>query len=85
MAQTNLLEAPANVELEVIGINAGPWAKRRLISMGIHAGDKLIRYNGSWGPILIKNITTDSTKIAIGRGLAQKIIVGQDTERHAEQ
>ena len=79
MTNTDLVKAPTNNELEVIGIDAGVSAKQRLISMGVHAGDKIIKYNGSsWGPVLIKNITLDSSKIAIGRGLASKILVGYE-------
>jgi Fe2+ transport system protein FeoA len=79
MTNINLVEAPPNSELEVIEIDAGTSAKQRLISMGVHAGDKIIKYNGSsWGPVLIKNITLDSSKIAIGRGLAAKILVGYE-------
>lgn len=71
----NLLEAPANIELEVLEINAGDTVKKRLISMGIHAGDRLMRFTRPWGPVLIKNVTTDSSKIALGKGLAEKIVV----------
>ena len=75
----NLVEAPSNSELEVIEIDAGTTANHRLISMGVHSGDRIIKYNGSsWGPVLIKNITVDSSKIAIGRGLASKILVGYE-------
>jgi len=79
MTNINLVEAPANCDLEVLEISAGASAKQRLISMGIHTGDKIVKYNGSsWGPVLIKNVTVESTKIAIGKGLAQKILVGYD-------
>jgi Fe2+ transport system protein FeoA len=65
--------------LEVIEIDAGLTARQRLISMGVHSGDKIIKFNGSsWGPVLIKNITLDSSKIAIGRRLASKILVGYE-------
>jgi Fe2+ transport system protein FeoA len=77
MITIDLVGAPANTELEALEINAGQTAKKRLISMGIHTGDKLIKYNGApWGPVLVKNITLNSTKIAIGRGLASRIRVG---------
>jgi len=77
MITIDLVGAPANTELEALEINAGKTAKKRLISMGLHPGDKLIKYNGaSWGPVLVRNITLNSTKIAIGRGLASKIRVG---------
>lgn len=76
MIDINLWDAPSNRELEVKEINAGMLAKRRLISMGIHAGDKLFKYNGaSWGPVLVKNVTLNASKIAIGKRLAAKIVV----------
>lgn len=75
----NLLDAPSNRELQVLAINAGPVAKRRLISMGIHVEDKVMKFNGSsWCPVLIKNITLDSAKIAIGKRLAAKIMVSYE-------
>ncbi len=76
MKDINLLDAPPRKELEVLAINAGHKARQRLISMGIHMGDKLMKYNGiSWCPVLVKNVTLDSTKIAIGHRLAAKIMV----------
>jgi Fe2+ transport system protein FeoA len=76
MKDINLLDAPPKKELEVLEINADHKAKQRLISMSIHMGDKLMKYNGlSWCPVLVKNITLDSTKIAIGHRLASKIMV----------
>lgn len=79
MTNINLQKAPSDIELEVIEINAGMMAKKRLISMGVHSGDKVIKYNGSsWGPVLIKNVTLNSTKIAIGKRLASKILVGYE-------
>lgn len=76
MKNSNLLEAPADVELAVLEINAGRKAKQRLISMGLHVGDKLMKFNDStWCPVLVKNITLDSTKTAIGKKLAAKIMV----------
>lgn len=75
----NLSDAPPDRELEVLEINAGQMAKQRLISMGIHAEDKLIKYtNSSWGPVLIKNVTLNSAKMAIGKRLASKIMVGYE-------
>lgn len=76
MKNINLEHAPAQTELEVLAINAGRFARKRLISMGIHTGDKLMKFNdASWGPVLIQNVTLNSSKIAIGRRLAQKILV----------
>lgn len=76
MFEINLLEAPTNDQLEVQEINAGGNAKKRLIAMGIHVGDTIVKFSGSsWGPVLIQNISTNSTKIAIGQRLASKIQV----------
>ena len=76
MIDINLLDAPPNTELEVLEINAGLKAKTRLISMGLHTGDKVLKYNdNSWCPVLFKNITLNSSKIAIGKRLAEKIMV----------
>ena len=76
MEKINLNDAPVDMELEVLDINAGRSARKRLIAMGIHPGDKLIKFNdSSWGPVLIQNVTLNSSKIAIGRRLALKILV----------
>jgi len=76
MLQIDLLHAPDNQELRVVDIMTGPCPRRRLISMGIHPGDLLIKYKSAhWGPVLVRNVTQNATRIAIGRGLAQKIIV----------
>lgn len=76
MKTKNLLEAPSNKSLEVLEINAGDAAKKRLMSIGIHIGDRLLKYNdSSWCPVLVKNITLNSSKIAIGKLLAAKILV----------
>jgi len=44
--------------------------------MGLHMGDKVLKYNeNSWCPVLIRNVTLNSAKIAIGKRLAEKIMV----------
>ena len=79
MKKVDLVSAPSEMVLEINEIEAGSIAKKRLISMGIHVGDKLIKYSKSfWGPVLIKNITLNSSKIALGRRLAAKIKVGYE-------
>jgi len=76
MPQIDLLHAPDDREVTVKDILAGPCPRRRLISMGIHPGDRLIKYRSAhWGPVLVRNVTQNATRIAIGRGLARKIIV----------
>lgn len=79
MKKIDLLAAPANVELEVLEVNAGHFARKRLIAMGIQYRDKLVKYSDvSWGPVLIKNVTLNGSRIALGRKLAQKIVVGYE-------
>ncbi len=79
MKKINLVEAPANIELEVLEIDSGLFARKRLISMGVHPGDKLVKLSSSsWGPVLLKNVTLESSKIAIGRRLANKISVSYE-------
>lgn len=77
MKEISLLDAPIEHELEVLEIDADACAKMRLISMGIHIGDKLVKLNdSSFCPVLIKNITLNASKIAIGNRLAARIMVG---------
>jgi len=67
---------PRNVPHTIVEIKAGMEAKRKLLSMGLHAGDSIIKLNDPrWSPVLIRNLTTGSSKIAIGQGLARKILV----------
>jgi len=79
MVKINLVKAPPGTELEVIELEAGMDARKRLISMGIHTGDKLVKLTASvWGPVLVRNVTLNSSKIAIGKRLASRILVGYD-------
>lgn len=74
--ELRLTDAPARKKLRIIRIDAGINAKRRLNSMGFHAGDVLLRLtNGKWGPVLVQNISNNSSKIALGKGLAGKVII----------
>lgn len=76
MKKIELDNAPADIELEVLEINAGRFARKRLMTMGIQMEDKLIKFNDApWGPVLIRNVTSNASKIAIGRRLAHKILV----------
>jgi Fe2+ transport system protein FeoA len=75
----SLNQVPRNIPQRVIEIKAGQEAKRKLLAMGIHMGDSIIKLNDSrWSPVLIRNLTTRSSKIAIGQGLARKILVGDE-------
>ncbi|MEW6455913.1 MAG: FeoA domain-containing protein [Acidobacteriota bacterium] len=76
MKHLTLLEAPDFKLLKVKEIRGGKGLLRRLFSLGIHEGD-LIKKDQSGifgGPVLLRNITSN-IKVAIGRGIASKIIV----------
>ena len=77
MSEVRLTEAPKGKDLEILYIKAGTEARRRLNSMGFHIGDVVLKLsNGKWGPVIVQNISSHTTKTALGRGLAEKIIVG---------
>jgi len=72
----SLYDVDEDREVRVVDIVSGREAKRRLMSIGIKYSDILIKLNSpSWGALLVKNISTGSTKIALGRNLAKKIMV----------
>jgi Fe2+ transport system protein FeoA len=72
----SLVEAPVNFKLKISDIQSGMEAKRQLNHIGLHEDDLLIKVNNNkWGPVLIRNLSNGISKIAIGRGLAEKILV----------
>lgn len=76
MNPTPLDQVPANTPQRIVEISAGAEAKRKLLAMGLHVGDTVVKLNDPhWSPVLIRNLTSRSTKIAIGQGLARKILV----------
>ncbi|MCX7879541.1 MAG: ferrous iron transport protein A [Ignavibacteria bacterium] len=73
-----LSEVDNNVIVRVVEINTNEKAKQRLLALGLHINDVIqIISNSNFSPILIKNITKNDARIAIGRGIAQKIEVEQ--------
>lgn len=72
----NLAQAPSDKPLRIVDILGGHGVRRRLFSLGFHR-DNLIEKDSQGifgGPVLVRNLTTD-TSVALGRGIAQKIIV----------
>lgn len=63
--------------LRVVRFEGGRGMRMKLLSLGLDEGD-IVRIiagaNRSYGPVMLENITK-GTKIAVGRGIAQKIIV----------
>ncbi|MDI6851089.1 MAG: FeoA family protein [bacterium] len=72
----SLDEARVDDIVVVKGINAGHRALRRLVSLGINIGDKvrILHFAPFGGAILVEDLNT-GIKVALGRGLARKIIV----------
>jgi Fe2+ transport system protein FeoA len=71
-----LAEAPHGRALRLVDIQGGEGVRRRLFALGFHKDD-LIEVNSQGilrGPLLIKNLTSD-TSVAMGRGVAAKIMV----------
>lgn len=72
----SLLKAPRDKALKILEIQGGHGLRRRLMALGLHKNDivELDSRSILGGPILIRNLTTD-TSLALGRGIANKIIV----------
>lgn len=72
----SLIKSPKEKKLKIVNITGGTGVRRRLFSLGIHKNDIIILDSCSMlrGPVLIKNLTTD-TSVAVGRGIASKIMV----------
>lgn len=71
-----LTEAPQGAALRIVDILGGHGVRRRLIALGFHLGDLIERNSDALfgGPVLVKNLTTE-VSVALGRGVAQKILV----------
>jgi ferrous iron transport protein A len=72
----DLLQAPCGQALRVVDIAGGENVRRRLFSLGLHPGDRVecVSRGILGGPLLIRPRESGST-IALGRGIARKIIV----------
>ena len=72
----NLLDAPHNTPLRIVDLAGGEGVRRRLMAMGFHKGD-LVELDGQAifrGPLLVRSRGSDTT-VALGRGVAQKVLV----------
>lgn len=68
----SLVEIRVNSIVRVKNISTGQKAKRFLADLGILAGVELRIIKNDVGPIIVE---VKATRVAIGRGLAQKINV----------
>lgn len=63
-------------KVKVVSIVAGRGLRQRLISMGLNVGSEIeVIKSGAPGPFLI---AVKETRLAIGRGIAYKIMVSQN-------
>jgi Fe2+ transport system protein FeoA len=77
-----LVDAPHNSPLRVVELRGGENVRRRLLSMGFHKND-LVELDSQAimrGPVLVRNLTS-GTRVALGRAVAQKILVEVVHER----
>jgi Fe2+ transport system protein FeoA len=72
----SLIQAPPDTPLKIVDILGGHGVRRRLMAMGFHK-NAIVELDSQAifrGPVLVKNLTSD-TSVALGRGVAQKIMV----------
>ena len=79
---TNLVQSPKGPTLRIVDIAGGEGVRRRLFTLGFNVGDEIeLQAKGIMrGPVLVRNVRTGVTA-AIGRGIAQKIMVEAAVER----
>jgi len=72
----SLIQAPPDTPLKIVDILGGHGVRRRLMAMGFYK-NAIVELDSQAifrGPVLVKNLTSD-TSVALGRGVAQKIMV----------
>lgn len=69
-----LLEIPSNTHVKIISIAGGKGARQILAQLGVGVGSEItIKRNAPFaGPLLIEH---HGTTVAIGRGIAAKIMI----------
>ncbi|PIS47339.1 MAG: ferrous iron transport protein A [Elusimicrobia bacterium CG08_land_8_20_14_0_20_51_18] len=73
MKKTALTELKNGEKAVVTGINGGGQLVHRLNSMGVFPGKEITkRFSSRRGPVIIEVLRS---KVAIGRGMAEKIMV----------
>ncbi len=81
-ATVRLAECKRGDRLKILAIRAGRVATLNLMGMGLDIGSEveLMRLSPFGGPLLVLR---GDTKIAIGRGMAQKILVERASSARA--
>jgi Fe2+ transport system protein FeoA len=81
-AMTNARDFDEGRPYRIVRIEGGEGVRRRLFALGFHPGD-LVAVTASGilrGPVVLRNVDT-GVSVAIGRGIAQKIIAEPADER----
>jgi Fe2+ transport system protein FeoA len=68
----SLCDAPIGQLVELTGIHGGSKFHRRLVELGLTPGVRLKVMQDSGGPLII---AVRDSRIALGRGMAQKLFV----------
>lgn len=72
MTDARLTELAKGDNATIKNISAGGTATRRLYEMGLNTGAQVKVVKNDFGPIIVSLL---GNKIALGRGLAKKIVV----------
>ena len=73
---TTLLELKQGESAVVKGFQGGYRLRVQLNNLGIHEGDEIeIKKKGAFGPLLI---SVHNSNVALGRGVASKILVEKE-------
>jgi ferrous iron transport protein A len=67
-------------EAEIKDLNGGHESTRKLLSMGLYPGERVrvVRNSSLGGPILVE---VCGNQVAIGRGIASKVVVEDDRDK----
>lgn len=71
----SLIELKNNRTARVLAISGGPGFSAKLQGLGIRVGSRIIKISHASGPVVVK---TGSVQIAIGRGMAARIMVEEE-------
>ena len=76
MKKVSLVQAKANEPVKILGVLGGSNLEHRLLNMGVYTGKEVTKLShiGLRGPIVIK---AGRSILALGHGVAAKIIVGK--------
>jgi ferrous iron transport protein A len=75
-----LNQVPAGTKVSVVALAGGRGFQQRIVSMGLHIGSEaevIHASGGGSGPTLV---AVGETRLAIGHGMSDKVMVAMDPE-----